>query len=340
MDNPAIKKLLEVQRQFSRALEPQRRIQEQLAKALEPQRQMQEQLARALEPQRRIQEQLAKALEPQRQVQEQLTRALEPQHRIQEQLAKAFEPQRRIQEQLAKALEPHRHLQEQLARALEPQIRIQTRIASLKGLQGETLQNIIAGISKFDEIISTAALSEVELVSDDQLSLKGSTARVGELTEQFAVFSAETELSNPLQFLEIFTNWLSQLRGALKTLAIYIFLPYLLAIIANLTTPIYEGWLSDYSLLNQREANKEIAKEAREYFTLDELEPYRFTSATILHVRSEGNINSEIIDELSHGKVVRIVTKDKRWCLVEYNDQYTGATLRGWVFSRYLSKFE
>ena len=76
------------------------------------------------------------------------------------------------------------------------------------------------------------------------------------------------------------------------------------------------------------------------FFTLDELRPHRFTSATILHVRSEGNTNSEIIDELKHGKVVRVITKDKRWCLIEYNDSFTGATLRGWVFSRYLLKFE
>jgi uncharacterized protein YgiM (DUF1202 family) len=60
----------------------------------------------------------------------------------------------------------------------------------------------------------------------------------------------------------------------------------------------------------------------------------------ILNVRRFGNIKSEIIDDIFFGKKVKILEKSKDWSFIEYEDYETLEIKQGWVFSRYLHKFE
>ena len=66
----------------------------------------------------------------------------------------------------------------------------------------------------------------------------------------------------------------------------------------------------------------------------------RFVIANILYVRNGSSRKAEIIDELPKGKIVKLVVKKRRWCLVQYEDEDTGEIKKGWVFLRYLERFK
>lgn len=101
---------------------------------------------------------------------------------------------------------------------------------------------------------------------------------------------------------------------------------------------VYDEFIKEDSSLSQRERIKEIIKE--EKFYGDDLRGYKFVTTKILNVRTFGNIKSEIIDDIFLGKKVKILEKSKDWSFIEYEDSDTSEIKQGWVFSRYLHKFE
>lgn len=320
---------------LGKALEPHRRMQQQIAKMLEPQRRMQEQIAKMLEPQRRMQEQIAKMLEPQRRMQEQLAKALEPQRRIQEQLAKTLQPQRQIQEQLAKALEPQRQMQEQLARLLEPQWRIGNALSSALSSHSTAIQQL----SRLNREVAKARLSEIQVVSENQVEVGASVVSVREISEEIESIPAVRAAENGIEFVAALLDWLSGQTEAVKNVVLFLVLPYVIAIFANLTTSIYEEWWLELRELPAREVHKSIVREANRAYEPEELLDYRFVTASVLHVREQGGMKHPILGELHQGKIVRLLIKNRRWSLVEYVDIDTGEISQGWVFSRYLGRF-
>lgn len=306
---------------MNKALVPHRRMQEKIAKILEPQRQMQEQIAKILEPQRRMQEQIAKLLEPQR--------------RMQEHIAKALEPQRQVQEQLAKALEPQRRMQEQLAQLLEPRWRIENGISDALSSQSMVLQQL----SRLNQEVAKSRISGIQLVSENQVNAGGDVVSVQEISEEIESIPAVREAENGLEFVTALLDWLSGQTETVKNAVLFLVLPYVIAIFANLTTPIYEEWWFELRELPAREIQKSIVREANRAYEPEELLDYRFVTASILHVRKQGGMQHAIVGELYQGKIIRLLMKNRRWCLVEFVDIDTGKISQGWVFSRYLGRF-
>jgi len=311
------------QEQIDKLLEPQRRLQEQMQKYLEPQRQLQEQMQKYLEPQRQLQEQMQKYLEPQRLLQEQMQKYLEPQRQLQEQMQKYLEPQRRLQEQMQKYLEPQRLLQEQIQKYLEPQQLLHDQISKYLNPLNEYLSSPLMGK------ISVGSNGSIS-VSDEVIDAKTVNESIDELSNDY---------SSTEEFLEHFFKLLEKLSNGARIVVIYLVLPYFLAIIANLTTPVYEEWWKEYADFDHRSAKKEIIREANELYSPEELNNYRFVYASVLNVRKTASKNSDIVGELYLGKSVKILEKSKRWSFVEYQDSESGEIKKGWVFSRYLHKF-
>lgn len=89
----------------------------------------------------------------------------------------------------------------------------------------------------------------------------------------------------------------------------------------------------------QRQVVKDIKKKMAEndsdgYLLKD----YRFVVANILIVREQPARTSKRIGELRLGSLVQIIKKKNGWALVQYSDGDT--MLQGWVFLRYLEKFD
>ena len=66
---------------------------------------------------------------------------------------------------------------------------------------------------------------------------------------------------------------------------------------------------------------------------------YRYVSTTVLIVRQNPRARSPEVGRLSFGKAVKVLKKETDFTLVLWTDQESGAEIQGWVFSRYLSKF-
>lgn len=66
---------------------------------------------------------------------------------------------------------------------------------------------------------------------------------------------------------------------------------------------------------------------------------YRYVSATVLLVRQNPKARSPEIGRLKFGKAVKLLKKDKDFALIHWADQESGAELQGWVFARYLGRF-
>jgi len=168
-------------------------------------------------------------------------------------------------------------------------------------------------------------------VSDEVVDIQGLNENVERISNEFS--SAE-------EFLEQLFSFFEKLNNSARIVVIYLVLPYFLAIIANLTTPVYEEWWKEYADYDQRVAKKEINQEARALYNIEELLEYRFVYASVLNVRETGSAKSNIIGVLHLGKAVKLISKKKSWSFVEYQDPMTGDIKKGWVFSRYLRKFE
>tara|TARA_R110001583_G_scaffold174257_1_gene328695 strand:+ start:1958 stop:2887 length:930 start_codon:yes stop_codon:yes gene_type:complete len=123
-------------------------------------------------------------------------------------------------------------------------------------------------------------------------------------------------------------------------LVVGLILAYFINVFSSLSMPLYDDWTYLFEKESTRVASKLVIKTAVNEYNISELSNYRFTDAPILHVRVNPSINAEIIDELEKGKVVKYITKNKRWVQVEFVCKDTGEKKIGWVFSRYLRKFE
>jgi hypothetical protein len=87
-------------------------------------------------------------------------------------------------------------------------------------------------------------------------------------------------------------------------------------------------------------AKKEVQEKARAAVGSPQLlMEYRYVSAKVLIVRQNPRASSPEIGRLSFGKPVKLQKKEKDFALVLWTDEEGGAEIQGWVFSRYLGKF-
>lgn len=89
------------------------------------------------------------------------------------------------------------------------------------------------------------------------------------------------------------------------------------------------------------QAETKVVKEvARQVVGAPELlMEYRYVSAKVLIVRQNARALSPEIARLTFGKTVKLLKKEKDFALVVWRDHESGAEVHGWVFARYLGKF-
>jgi len=302
---------------IQKTLEQQRRWQDSIEKVLEPHRIMQQQIDKLLEPQRRWQEYVDKLLEPQRAWQKQIDKILEPQRQLQEWIDRLLEPQKMWQEHLDKFLEPQRRLQEQINNLIAPE---------------HTWRKIL------EKYLSN--LESIKVDSSGAISIGTESFTASEVSKELNALSQELSIARTFkEFFDRLFAYLVLIGRPLAHILLAILVPYIVAIIANVTTPIYEDWWSEYFGKTKQEITESIREEALATYDIEQLRGHRFVVARSLRVRSGPSTNDEIIGKLNMGKVVRLLEKEKSWFLVEYYSEKEDRICKGWVFSRYLAKF-
>ncbi len=87
----------------------------------------------------------------------------------------------------------------------------------------------------------------------------------------------------------------------------------------------------------ETKAVKEIARQAIGAPEL--LMEYRYVSAKVVIVRQNPKARSPELARLAFGKPVKLLKKERGFALVAWSDKEAGVEIQGWVFSRYLAKF-
>lgn len=113
---------------------------------------------------------------------------------------------------------------------------------------------------------------------------------------------------------------------------------YAIGVLVNVTTSY---WQEKWQGIEPETSNKQIISTASEHLSLVILANHRFVDVKIvLYVRADSGKKFEVIDTLKRGKIVKLIEKQKAWSLTEYYDTDTEKMIQGWVYSRYLHKFE
>lgn len=120
----------------------------------------------------------------------------------------------------------------------------------------------------------------------------------------------------------------------------FVIIPYLVSIIANMHSPWWEKKWTEYSDKGVPGVKKAIRTDARECFVAGALDNCRFVTAKKLVVRVSANARSKMLYSMKFGVVIKLLSKDKDWSLIEYRDDDSNTIEQGWVFSRHLAKFE
>lgn len=109
---------------------------------------------------------------------------------------------------------------------------------------------------------------------------------------------------------------------------------------------IVESIKDSTSYTDRKLLNKSIKKDVKNELTNNQdfnktyvLNTYRFINCDSLNVRSKDTTKSRIIYSLNRGDVVKIINKQKNWTKIEYKNGDETVVITGWVFTRYISRF-
>ncbi|OAA84684.1 SH3 domain-containing protein [Clostridium ljungdahlii] len=97
--------------------------------------------------------------------------------------------------------------------------------------------------------------------------------------------------------------------------------------------------------VNKKEIKVEVTKELEKKLNDKSikkaiLNDYRFVSVNVINVRRNNTEKSPVIYQLHIGQVVNVINKNKNWTLIEYTNDENTINIKGWVNTRYISRFD
>ena len=259
------------------------------------------------------------------------------------QTIEAFERTVRESSALRTAESEFRRLAERVNRPLHDvaaQLAAQRSIQEQLGFGAAHARNWSTGfdtqLAQLARYVRENPLPEVSTGDRDQLSVGGEPIAASEIAPALVEFAAADTSETALAVL---LTWLAKSKPAVRAVLLYILLPYVISIIANLNTPMYEEWWKKLQADIPRQAKKEIVAVAKAAYLPPDLRGFRFVSSKTLAVRSTPRMKGPQTDLLQLGKTVRLLKVQPGWALVEYATTGTNELKQGWVLARYLSPF-
>ena len=200
-----------------------------------------------------------------------------------------------------------------------------------KLIKVDSFSNAVSALS--NPVCFNAAVESIATFEDyEGLSLTDINKSIDENESQFR------KIESDKSFIDIFTNLPVYIRTLIIVIFIYIFLPQVNSITANLLTPHVENFLSNNPHYTKREKISAI-KKLPTIIPVAHTEGLRFITGNNVRLRRGPSTRTVILDELVLGQIVAVISKKKNWIEVEY--QYdNGELMQGWVFSKYASKFK
>lgn len=117
--------------------------------------------------------------------------------------------------------------------------------------------------------------------------------------------------------------------------------PLILAIIFSIINPASDYFVKNELTRSERETKKEIkADVASAVNDANKLADFRFISRKSLEIHQNPGVKSPTLSSLKFGQAVVLIEKKGAWSLIIWSDQSNQVSVKGWVLSRYLSKFD
>ena len=207
------------------------------------------------------------------------------------------------------------------------------RDAAATSLWLDTAGGQLAQLAKY---VRETPLPHVETHDKDQLHVDGERVDPLEIEPALKEYGAAHTQESALAIL---LSWLGKSKPAARAILLYILLPYIISIIANLHTPLYEEWWKQFQSTDPRAAKKEIVAVAKTSYRIEDLREYRFVISKILAVRNSPKQRGIEVDRLNLGKTIKLLKWERDWSLIEYSNGTESDLKQGWVLSRYLERF-
>ncbi len=213
------------------------------------------------------------------------------------------------------------------------------RNAALQGLgaiNGDALQQLLGAVSQRDFLIN--------------LAVYAGDAEDDESTQSETAFSAARTISltaeNSLSLQEVVTQLVTALHDTKDTTQ-----QRILATIINIigcivvlfVTSFVDFYVKEWLQARQKvgttvsQVRNEAAASIGDLRLLGE---YRFITAKTTPVRAGPGTLAPVLGGLMYGQVVYVIEKRKDFSLVRWSSADESVQLRGWVFSRYLTRFQ
>jgi hypothetical protein len=193
-------------------------------------------------------------------------------------------------------------------------------------------------VRRFQQLLDDSLLSQVSFAEDGAITVNGYAIDASTTADD--IRAMEDIAQHGVSALSAIVNALQSLAPYVRAVVLYVLLPYLISIIANINTPMHEEWWKSVRGQNNREATKEVKANSAIAYSPDDLRQFRFIKRPEISVRLTRSIQSPKLDELYFGKVVRLLKRERDWSFIEYVDTDTTELRQGWVLSRYLSRFD
>jgi phenylpyruvate tautomerase PptA (4-oxalocrotonate tautomerase family) len=196
--------------------------------------------------------------------------------------------------------------------------------------------------------VDTLASPGLQMVIDQPFEVDRNTAAASADLQE--VHAAVTEaisaaLSRPEQNIQVLLEDLNREINSIKSeatrsfVATYVY-PLILAIIFALINPATDFYVKRKLEGNDRALKKEIKEvAAMAAASSSDLTGLRFVSCGHLEVHLNPKAKSPVISHFGFGQTVALIERRGAWSLVIWRAPDASSQIHGWVYSRYLSKF-
>ena len=261
-------------------------------------------------------------------------------------IAKISDPMKEYREMMAKISDPMKEHREMMAKISDPMKEHREMIAKISNPL-KNIEKLFTNSLSFELIKSAALEVQDSLKVDSQGGMTLSSKRVvaeelQTLSDQI-IHNASLNTSNSLE--ESINNLINEIQLQrdpwTQKLLMWFICPLIIVICASVINPIIDDKIKPYLNSDKRTIVKELKSTVNSVIdNKNALSSLRYVSADILNVRSSASRKSEIIGYLYFSSAILVIEKKKNWTLVEWSEPDTDVKVTGWVFSRYLKKFQ
>lgn len=195
-------------------------------------------------------------------------------------------------------------------------------------------------LARFAETLPALGIS---VSPEGILSIGSESVPVDDVRSDVAELLGQQDIRNLQEFLHLLLAKAKEFSPSLRAFFVVIAL-HIVLLTRDLSIEISAPYVNEYLIKHGHLAKREVAKAINENVTREVpaglLQNLRFVKASELKVRESPAKNSPQVGVIYFSEVVRVVKEKKDWTLIERQSEDNEVLIRGWVYTRYLTKFK